>query len=64
MAERWASVEEVSKHLNVSKKTIYNWLSKGKIPAKKLGNKVWRFKISQIDRWVEESNIKPKGTNK
>lgn len=30
------TVEELSKRLDVSRKTYYNWLSKGKIPQSKL----------------------------
>ena len=50
--ERWLSVIEIGDHLGVSKETIYRWLDKGKIPAKRIG-KLWKFKASEVDRWIE-----------
>lgn len=49
--ERWLSVEEIAKHLGVSKETIYRWVEKGKIPSHKVGRQ-WKFKISEVDQWV------------
>lgn len=54
--ERWLSVEEIAKHLGVSKETIYRWAEKSKIPAHKVGRQ-WKFQVSEINQWVrsEES---------
>ncbi len=49
--EPWYSVEEISRHLGVSKETIYRWLERHKIPAHRMG-KLWKFKPSEVDRWV------------
>lgn len=49
--ERWLSVEEIAKHLGVSKETIYRWVEKEKIPSHKVGRQ-WKFKISEVDEWV------------
>jgi excisionase family DNA binding protein len=50
--EKWSSVEEVAEHLQVHKDTIRLWIKKGEIPARKVG-RLWRFKISEIDEWVQ-----------
>jgi excisionase family DNA binding protein len=50
--EPWYSVEEISRHLGVSKETIYRWLEKHKIPAHRMG-KLWKFKPSEVDTWVQ-----------
>ena len=50
--ERWLSVNEIGDHLGVSKETIYRWLDKQKIPAKRVG-KLWKFKASEVDKWIE-----------
>lgn len=50
-AERWLSVEEIAKHLGVSKETVYRWLEKQKVPAHRIG-KLWKFKPSEVDQWV------------
>ena len=50
-SERWLSVEEIARHLGVSKESIYRWLERAKIPAHRVG-KLWKFKVSEVDRWV------------
>ena len=49
--EKWTSIEEIAEHIQVHKDTIRIWIRKGEIPAHKIG-KQWRFKISEIDEWV------------
>lgn len=57
------TIEEVAKYLRVSERTVYDWAQKGEIPAGKIGT-VWRFKKSEIERWVNErlSANKPVGS--
>lgn len=50
--EPWISLEDTATYLGVTKDTIRNWIKKGYIPAYKIGRK-WKFKISEIDAWVE-----------
>lgn len=50
--EKWSSLEEIADHLGVSKDTIRNWIKKEAIPYRKVG-KQYKFKISEIDTWVE-----------
>lgn len=50
--EPWLSVEELSRHLGVSKETIYRWLERKRIPAHRMG-KLWKFKPSEVDVWVQ-----------
>ncbi len=45
------TIEEVAKYLRVSERTVYDWAQKGEIPAGKIGT-VWRFKKSEIEKWV------------
>lgn len=49
--EPWFSVEEIAKHLGVSKETIYRWLDRKIIPSHRMG-KLWKFKPSEVDSWV------------
>jgi excisionase family DNA binding protein len=44
------TVKEIADHLRVHKTTIYRMLSKGEIPAFKVGSE-WRFQRESIDRW-------------
>ncbi len=49
--ERWLSVEEIARHLGVSKESIYRWVESAKIPAHKVGRQ-WRFQAAEVDAWV------------
>jgi PTS system nitrogen regulatory IIA component len=54
------TIEEVARYLRVSERTVYEWAQKGDIPAGKIGT-VWRFKKSEIEKWVNERlTTKPK----
>ena len=46
------TIDEVAKYLRVSERTVYDWAHKGEIPAGKIGT-VWRFKKSEIEKWVD-----------
>ena len=46
------TIEEVAEYLRVKKRTIYEWVKNGKIPAIKAVGQ-WRFKKDQIDSWLE-----------
>ncbi len=50
--ERWQSLDEISKHLGVSKDTIRIWIKKDTIPFHKIGRQ-YKFRISEVDAWVE-----------
>lgn len=54
--EPWLTVDQIAQHLKLSKPTIFRFLEKGKIPAHKVG-KQWRFKASEVDRWVVCGNL-------
>lgn len=53
MEDDIVTIEEVAKYLRVSDRTVYDWAQKGELPAGKIGT-VWRFKKSEIERWVNE----------
>jgi len=46
------TIEEVADYLRVKKRTVYEWIKKGKIPGIKTVGQ-WRFKKAQIDTWLE-----------
>ncbi|WP_313468745.1 helix-turn-helix domain-containing protein [Streptococcus parasuis] len=50
--EKWSSLEEIAEHLGVSKDTIRNWIKKKVIPYRRIG-KLYKFKISEVDEWVD-----------
>ena len=49
------TIEELAEDLQVKKRTVYDWVQKGKIPAIKTVGQ-WRFKREQIDVWLQEQH--------
>lgn len=48
------TLDEVAAYLKVGKRTAYRLAQKGEIPGFKLGG-TWRFRRSELDRWIAES---------
>lgn len=53
------TLEEVAAYLKAGKRTVYRLAQEGKIPAFKLGG-TWRFRRSDLERWIAESTNKQK----
>ncbi|MFH1095540.1 MAG: helix-turn-helix domain-containing protein [Candidatus Micrarchaeota archaeon] len=51
MEDRWLSVAETAAYLGVNRDTLYKWIERKRMPAKKVG-RLWKFKKLQIDEWV------------
>lgn len=47
------TIKELSEYLKLNEKTAYRLASEGKIPGFKVGGS-WRFRKSEIDRWIVE----------
>lgn len=50
--ERWSGLEEIAQHLGVSKDTVRARIKKNRIPHYRIGRQ-YKFKISEVDSWVE-----------
>jgi len=57
-AEPWVSVEDVARHLGVTKDSIYRWIEERALPAHRLG-RLWKFKLSEVDEWVRARGADP-----
>ena len=55
--DRWWTVDDVGRYLQVSSDTIYRWIEKKQMPAKRIGKK-WLFKKIEIDAWIEAAGEK------
>ena len=53
------TLEEVAAYLKAGQRTVYRLAQQGEIPAFKLGG-TWRFRRSELDRWIAESISKKK----
>lgn len=45
------TLDEVAAYLKAGKKTVYRLAQQGRIPGFKLGG-TWRFRSSELDRWI------------
>lgn len=53
------TLDEVAAYLKAGKRTVYRLAQKGEIPAFKLGG-TWRFRRTELDRWIADSIQRPK----
>ena len=54
--EPWVNLEDIAKHLGVSKDSIRAWIKKETIPYTRAG-KQYKFKISEVDEWLREGKL-------
>ena len=59
MEDKFFSINEVTKILKIPKSTIYKLSQEGKIPCTKIGKQL-RFRKSSLEKWLNESEGKPK----
>jgi excisionase family DNA binding protein len=60
----WFTVEEAARYLRVSKRTIYKWVSIGKLPAYLIGDHRYRrFRKSDLDTLPRPAQITTKSQN-
>ena len=50
--DNWISILDAASYLGVKVVTLRKWIKENKIPAHKIG-KLWKFKKSELDEWVE-----------
>ena len=48
---RYYSMPEIMQYLGVSRDSVLIWIATKDMPAHKVG-KNWKFKISEIDEWI------------
>lgn len=50
------TLREVALYLKIKERTVYHLVSRGRMPAFKVGG-AWRFRKSRIDEWIEENQV-------
>lgn len=51
--EQAMTVRDVAGYLNVDEKTVYRLAKRGDLPGFKVAG-AWRFKRSDLDRWIDQ----------
>lgn len=54
------TIKELAAYLKLAEKTAYRLASDGKLPGFKVGG-AWRFRKSEIDRWIVKQEQKKAG---
>ena len=49
--EPWVSVDQIAKHLGVTRDSIYRWIDRKGLPAHRVG-RLWKFQVPEVDDWV------------
>lgn len=51
--DNYISIDEAAEYLDIKTVTLRNWIKKDEnLPAHKIG-KLWKFKRSELDAWVQ-----------
>lgn len=58
MEKRLLNVSEAAEYLGIEEKTLYNWVSLRKIPHVKLGHKMLRFDVTELEEWIGDNTVK------
>lgn len=49
----WIDANRLAEMIGVSKYTVYEWVKADKIPAHRLGVKLIRFDLEEIEEWLK-----------
>ena len=57
MPKKIMTIEEVAKTMKVSLKTVYRWISAGKLPAAKIGYKTYRVFEADLIKFLRKHMV-------
>ena len=57
MSDQILTLKEVAEYLKLTEKTAYRLAAEKKLPGFKVGGS-WRFKMVDIEKWIEEQKTK------
>lgn len=55
MQLEWLTVQEAANRLGVARATLYKWAKEGRLPIYKLGERVARIRVQDLDRLLSEA---------
>jgi excisionase family DNA binding protein len=53
MTDRLLSVDEVDTFLGVQRDTVYEWIKRYGLPARKV-DRLWKFRQKEVDQWFNK----------
>lgn len=58
MEKRYLNPKELSEYLGLKPDTIYSWIWQRKIPYFKIGGRLVKFDLREIEEWLKEQHVK------
>ncbi|MBE3585672.1 MAG: helix-turn-helix domain-containing protein [Thermoanaerobacter sp.] len=55
MEKKWLTVQEAADHVGVARATIYKWAKQGRLPIYKLGERVARISVEDLEKLVMQA---------
>lgn len=49
-------IREAAVYLGISVDTMYKYAADGIVPGFKIGGRIWRFKKSKVDEWMDQQS--------
>jgi excisionase family DNA binding protein len=56
---KWIRYDEAAKHLHITPETLRHWVSRQRVPHKKIGGRVL-FSPDELNSWINSSHRGPK----
>jgi len=53
MTDRLLSVDEIATFLGVQRDTVYQWIKRHGLPARRVG-RLWKFRQDEVDEWFNQ----------
>lgn len=53
-SERTLTIKQACDHVGVSRPTIRGWINSGRLPATKIGTRIWRVAAADLDKLVQQ----------
>ena len=53
MTDRLLKAREVAELLGLSSSTVLDWFESGRLPGFKLGGRAVRFRVTEVEAWLE-----------
>ncbi len=54
LRDEFYTLQEVADRLKVSYRSVYRWVHAGRLPAYRVGEREWRVRNADLERFLEE----------
>ena len=57
--DRYLSIQQVAQRLNIGQAAVRDWVRTGRLPATKIGTRVWRVREVDLERFLAAQQQSP-----